>query len=97
MAYAYEKRDFERVKIKTAVTLYYGAPPKEVEGVCVDISDGGVGLILDSVIGIGTECQVKVHDGHKNKGAFQALIEIKRIQPLDKGRCLVGAAILEMF
>lgn len=97
MAYAYEKRDFERVKVKTAVTLYYGAPSKEVEGICVDISDGGVGLILDSIIAIGTECRVKVHDGHKNQGPFQALIEIKRIQPLEKGRCLVGAAILEMF
>ena len=97
MSYAYEKRDFERVKVKTAVTLFYGAPAREVEGICVDISDNGVGLILDSVVAIGTECQVKVHDGHKNKGPFQALIEIKRIQPLDKGRCLVGAAILEMF
>ncbi len=98
MAYAYEKRDFERVKVKTAITLYYGASfSREVEVICVDISDNGIGLVLDSVIAIGTECRAKVHDAHKNQGPFQALLEIKRIQPLEKGRCLVGASILEMF
>jgi len=97
MVYAYEKRDFERVKVKTAVTLIYGAHQKEVEGICVDISDSGIGLVLDSVVSIGTECKVKVHDGHNNRGPFQALIEIKRIRPIDKGRCRVGAVILEMY
>lgn len=97
MAYAYEKRDFERVRVKTAVTLYYGSPPKEIAGVCVNISDSGVGLELSSVVPIGTECQVRVHDGHKNSGPFQALIEIRHIHPLPKGRCRVGAAIIEMY
>jgi hypothetical protein len=97
MAYAYEKRDFERVKLNTAVTLYYGAPRKTVEGICVNISDRGIGLELSSIVPIGTECHVKVHDGHKNRESFQALIEIKHILPLDKGRCRVGAAIVEMF
>lgn len=97
MAYAYEKRDFERVKVNTAVTLYYGAPRKIIEGVCINISDSGVGLELSSVVPIGTECHVKVHDGHHNREPFQALIEIKHIHPLAKGRCRVGACILEMF
>ena len=97
MAFAYEKRDFERVKVNTAVTLYYGASKKIVEGICVDISDNGIGLELSAVVPIGTECHVKVHDGHKNRESFQALIEIKHILPLDKERCRVGAAILEMF
>ena len=97
MAYAYEKRDFERVKLKTAVTLYYGTPPKALEGICTDISDSGLGLDLECVIPIGTECRVKVHDGHKNTQAFQALIEIKNAQPLSKGRCRVGALIVDMF
>ena len=30
MAYAYEKQDFERVKSKTAVTLFFGTPPKSL-------------------------------------------------------------------
>lgn len=97
MTFAYEKRDFERVKVNTAVTLYFGSSPKEVEGICIDISESGVGLELDRVIPIGAECYVKVHDGHRNRTTFQALIEIKRILPLKKGRCRVGAVILEMF
>jgi len=97
MAFAYEKRDFERVTLNAAVTLYYGSPLKEVEGVCINISDKGIGLELSYVVPIGTECHAKVHDGHQNRGPFQALIEIKHIEPLSKGRCRVGAAILEMF
>ena len=97
MAYAYEKRDFERVTVNTAVTLYYGSPLKEIEGMCVNISDNGIGLELSSIVPIGTECHVKVHDGYQNRGPFQALIEIKHILPLSSGRCRVGAAILELF
>jgi hypothetical protein len=97
MSYAYEKRDFERVKVNTAVTLYYGYPHKVVEGVCLDISQNGVGLDISSIVPIGTECKVKVHDGFKNRELFQARIEVKHILPTDKGRCRVGAAILEMF
>ncbi|MDG1852454.1 MAG: PilZ domain-containing protein [Gammaproteobacteria bacterium] len=97
MAYAYEKRDFERVKSKTAVSLFFGTPPKSLEGVCIDISDKGLGIDLESVIPIGTECRVKVHDGHKNSQPYQALIEIKNTQPLPKERCRVGALIIEMF
>lgn len=97
MAYAYEKRDFERVKVNTAVTLYYGSPKKVIEGVCINISDTGIGMELSVVVPIGTECRVRIHDGHQNREPFQALIEVRNILPLDKGRCRVGAAILEMF
>ncbi|MDG2176123.1 MAG: hypothetical protein P8M72_08345 [Gammaproteobacteria bacterium] len=97
MSYAYEKRDFERVKTDATVILYYGAPSKEVAGICINIGDCGLGLELSAIVPIGTECQVKVHDGHQNAGPFQALVEIKHILPLSKGRCQVGAAILEMF
>jgi len=56
-----------------------------------------MGIDLESVIPIGTECRVKVHDGHKNSQTYQALIEIKNTQALAKGRCRVGAIIMEMF
>ena len=97
MSFAYEKRDFERIRLKTAVTVFYGAPLKEVPGICVNISDGGIGLELSAVIPIGTECHIKMHDGQQNKGPFQALIEIRHILALSEGRCRVGARILEMF
>jgi len=97
MPYAYEKRDFERVVVNTTVTLIYGTQKKEVHGVCVNISDKGLGLELSAVVPIGTECHVKIHDGQNNQGPFQALIEIKHILPLSSGRCRVGAAILEML
>lgn len=97
MLYAYEKRDFERVKVNTAMTLYYGEPQKVVEEHCVNISTRRVGLELSAVVAIGAECRGKVHDGIQNRDSFQALIEIRHIEPLEKYRCRVGAIILEMF
>ena len=92
-----EKRDFERVKINTAVSLTYSNPEKIAEGICRDISKSGIGLDLDTSVPIGTECMVRIHDGHKNKKRFQGLIEIKRIEPLSDDRCIVGAIILEKY
>jgi len=97
MPYAYEKRDFEPVKVNTAMTLYYSEPQKVVEEHCVNFSTRGVGLQLSAVVAISTECQGKMHDGIQNRGPFQALIEIRHIEPLEKCRCRVGAIILEMF
>ncbi|MDC0598532.1 PilZ domain-containing protein [Gammaproteobacteria bacterium] len=97
MSFTEEKRDFERIHENTAVTLTYGNPPKESEGICRDKSESGVCLEMDSVIPLGSACNLTIHDGKKNKSKFQALIEIKRIQPLTNDRSLLGAIILETF
>lgn len=93
-----ERRDFERMKINTAVTLNYGVPSKEkIEGICLNLSKSGIGIEADIMIPLGTECDITMHDGHRNKSKFQARIEIKRVQPLDDGRFILGAVILQTF
>ena len=87
----------KELKAKPLLLYFLAPPPKSLEGVCIDISDKGMGIDLESVIPIGTECRVKVHDGHKNSQTYQALIEIKNTQALAKGRYRVGAIIIEMF
>ena len=97
MNYPSEKRDFERIAINTAVTLSYNTPERTCEGLCYDLSKSGIGLEIDNVIPLGTECRVRIHDGRKNQFKFQALVEVKRIQERDDGRYMIGALILEKY
>jgi hypothetical protein len=97
MSYPSEKRDFERVKINTAVSLSYGTPEKIVEGLCCDLSESGIGIEVSKVLPLGSECRVNIHDGRENVSKTQALIEIKRIQEIAGNRYRIGAIILEKF
>ena len=95
-----ERRDYERIKVNTAVTVYYGYYPnsrRECEGICIDLSQNGISIEADTVIPIGTECRVVIHDGHSNKSRYQALIEIRRVEQRPKQRFLLGASVLQTY
>ena len=91
------RRDFERVTVRTALTLYYNNNANELEGLCKDISESGMGIIVDHPLPMGTQCNVKIRDGRTNSSRFQAQIEIMRVLPLKNGRYLLGAVILQRF
>lgn len=97
MARFHEQREFQRVKVNTAVSLHYDNSEKSTEALCINISESGLGILSDRVIPMGTECKVKIHDGHNNKSEYQALIEINRIFELEEGQFVLGATILERF
>jgi c-di-GMP-binding flagellar brake protein YcgR len=97
MARFHEQREFQRVKVNTAVSLHYENPEKNVEALCINISESGMGILSDRVVPMGTEYKVKIHDGRNNKSEFQALIEINRIFELEEGQFILGAKILERF
>ncbi|MAM70771.1 MAG: hypothetical protein CMP91_06490 [Gammaproteobacteria bacterium] len=97
MARFHEQREFQRIKVNTAVSLHYDNAEKVIEALCIDISENGMGIISDRVIPMGTECKVKIHDGKTNKSEFQALVEINRIFELEEGRFILGAAILVKY
>ena len=82
----HDEREFERAKVNTAITLYYGRPQKVCEALCVNISKNGMGIMTDKVIPMGTECKVKIHDGQTNKNEYQAMVEIARIFDLEAGK-----------
>ncbi len=90
----HDQREFERAKVNTAVTLYFGRPQKVCEALCVNISKNGMGIMTDHVIPMGTECKVKIHDGQTNKNEYQAMVEIARIFDLEEGQFFLGVKIL---
>ena len=91
-----DQRDFERAKVNTAITLYYGRPLKTCEALCVDISKSGMGVMTDQVIPMGTECKVKIHDGQTNKSEHQALVVITRIFDREE-KFFLGVRILVKY
>ena len=97
MARFHEQREFQRVKVNTAISLHYDSPEKVTEALCINISDTGMGISADHAIPMGTECRVRIHDGHSNRSEYQALIEINRIFELEEGKFILGAVILDKF
>lgn len=95
MTFENEQRDSERVGEHIAVTLTYGVPKKRCEAICEDISKSGIGVIVDTVIPLNSECMLRVHDGRNRRSEYQAIIEIRRIFPLDDGMFKLGATIIE--
>lgn len=97
MTHFHEQREFERVKVNTAITLYHGNPLHITEAMCVNISPAGMGIVSDQVIPMGTECKVKIHDGKTNKKEYQALVEVIRIMELEEDQFFIGARILVKY
>jgi hypothetical protein len=93
----HDLREFERAKVNTAITLYFGLPLKVCEGLCVNISNSGMGIMTDQVIPMGTECKVKIHDGQTNKNEYQALVEIVRIFDLEEEQFFLGVKTLVKY
>lgn len=95
MLFEDEQRDSERVAANVAVTLVYGLPEKSCEAMCRDISLSGIGVIVDTVIPLNSECNVIIRDGRNRRTAYQAIVEIKRIFPLEDGMFKLGAILVE--
>lgn len=93
----HESREFERAKVNTAISLYFGRPERVCEALCVNISTSGMGIMTDQVVPMGTECKVKIHDGQTNKSEYQALVEIVRIFDLEEGQFFLGVKILVKY
>lgn len=94
------KREFQRVKSNTALTLIHCDTMKEIPGLCIDISQGGMGIRVNHPLSIGTECYLKIHDGRPTASKYQAVIEIRRVNAVQEDgeeRFILGARVLERF
>ena len=96
-----EKRGFSRATRNTALTLFFNNENNELEGMCRDISDKGIGILTDHALPIGTQCKLKIHDGRTHDSKYQAIIEIVRVtECIDNDgdeRYSLGALILQTF
>ncbi len=95
-----EKRNFIRMKIETPASVEIDDGKMTYQGVCRDLSGGGMLLELESALPVGTTVNICITSGHGHAPMLNAKAEVARIvaQPgADKSPCLLGLEIIEVL
>lgn len=95
-----EKRNFIRMKIDTPADVEVINGSETLQGVCRDLSGGGMLIELDTTLPIGTELQVRIASAHGHAPMLNAKAEVARVvaQPGEsQGTCMLGLEVLEVF
>ncbi|MFT7558739.1 MAG: c-di-GMP-binding flagellar brake protein YcgR [Flavobacteriales bacterium] len=95
-----EKRNFIRMKVDTAITIKIVGEDDSYNGICRDLSGGGMLVELATALPIGTHVEVYIESSHGHSPILKAKAEITRIiaQPgSDESSCLVGMEVLSMI
>lgn len=91
-----EKRNFIRMKIETPAQIELTDGDKTFQGICRDLSGGGMLVELDSALPVGSEVKVQIASAHGHAPMLEALTEVARVvaQPgAESTPCLLGLEI----
>ncbi|WP_075185716.1 PilZ domain-containing protein [Teredinibacter haidensis] len=95
-----EKRNFIRMKVETPVTIDLINSDEHYEGLCVDLSGGGMLIEAPSAMPVGTRAKVSIKSSHGHSPMLQARVVVSRVeaQPDTTERpCLLGMEIEEVI
>jgi len=95
-----EKRNYIRMKIDAPVTVTIGADGSTLDGVCRDLSGGGMLIEVNTTLPIGTKTEVSISSGHTRNPMLRATAEVSRVlaQPEPQAQpCLLGLQIIEVL
>jgi LDH2 family malate/lactate/ureidoglycolate dehydrogenase len=92
-----EKRDFIRMKISAPLgaTLSHGAGV--IEGVCRDLSGGGMQVETTTEIPTGTELVVEISSVHGHNPTLHAKAKVARCSTINTGSFMLGLEIIEVL
>lgn len=91
-----EKRNFIRMKIETPAQVELQDGEKCFQGICRDLSGGGMLVELDAALPVGSEVKVLIASAHGHAPMLEALTEVARVvaQPgAEAAPCLLGLEI----
>lgn len=94
-----EKRNFIRMKVETPVQVTTAAG-LQLEGMCHNLSGGGMLLSVPETLPLGTEIEVLVTSNHGHNPMLKARTTVSRVlaQPDTLAKpCLVGLSIVELL
>ncbi len=93
-----EKRNFIRMKVDTPVSIQLVSGDETYQGVCRDLSGGGLLVELATALPVGTVAEVSIKSNHGHSPMLQAKAIVSRIeaQP-DTAECLLGMVIEEVI
>jgi c-di-GMP-binding flagellar brake protein YcgR len=92
-----EKRNFIRMKVETPVQVKVNTLEQEAEGICHDLSGGGMLLSLDNEMALNTEIVVTVVSDHGHSPMMKARCSVARIEPGPSNTNMIGVEILEII
>ncbi len=91
-----EKRNFIRLKVDSPVEVKLTAKNETLSGICLDLSGGGLYIVVDNALPVSTELVVTLSSEHGHGPTLKAKARVARATPHDSG-CALGLEILEML
>ena len=95
-----EKRNFIRMKIDTPAQVSINNGDDTHEGICKELSGGGMLLELDTTFPVGSELKVTISSGHGHAPMLEALTRVLRVdaKPGSESQpCTMGLEILKVI
>jgi len=92
-----EKRNFIRMKIDTPADVVIERQGEKIQGVCRDLSGGGMLIESPETLDIGLELVVKLASHHLDSPMLKARALVARVQENRNGGFTLGLEILEML
>lgn len=95
-----EKRNFIRMKVDTPVRVLLSNGDEQLEGICRDLSGGGLLVELSEPLPVGTLVEVSIQSHHGHSPMLQARACVNRVesQPDTVAQpCLLGMEIVEVI
>lgn len=95
-----EKRNYIRMKIDAPVNIALATAEDSHDGVCRDLSGGGMLIELNTILPVGTVAEVTIASGHGHNPMLRAKAEVTRVlsQPESEAQpCLLGMQIVEVL
>ncbi|MBX2809446.1 MAG: PilZ domain-containing protein [Cellvibrionaceae bacterium] len=92
-----EKRNFIRMQVDTPAQVSVEGEQTTCDGVCNDLSGGGMLLTIDRALPLNTELLVTVSSLYGHNPMLQARCRIARVESGPNDSCLLGLEIHEIL
>ncbi|TQV78706.1 PilZ domain-containing protein [Exilibacterium tricleocarpae] len=92
-----EKRNFIRMKIDTPADVSILSDDTQLQGICRDLSGGGMMIEVDKTLPVGTELEVTITSAHGHQPLLRAMTVITRVDADHSGTCTLGMKIQQML
>ena len=92
-----EKRDFIRMKISAPLSAKLSSDEGVIEGLCRDLSGGGMQVDTQTHIPVGTELVVEISSDHGHNPTLHAKAKVARCADDSNGGYSIGLEIVEIL
>lgn len=92
-----EKRDFIRMKIGAPLGAKLTFNGKTIEGMCRDLSGGGMQIETKETFPMGTQLEVEIASTHGHNPTLRAVASVARVLEINAGNYLIGLEIVNLI